>query len=490
MRFERVLLVNPPSRGEWKGLRPHIGLGYLAQCLDANGIEHDMLDMNLGHGVGELLRRVGEFKPDLVGMTLLTMEYRTFYGILRRLKEAHPDVAIVVGGPHVTIFRERVLEECPSADYAVVQEGEHTLVELCQGMDEAQIAGLAYRQNGEVRYTHDRDFEMDLDVLPWPRYERFELDRYISEVEIYSSRGCPHECIFCPNRLLSPVFRARSSESVVEEMAYWYGRGYRQFNFDDDNFNLVRQRVLDICDGIELAGLTNVVLRCSNGIRADRCDRELLARMKEVGFRYIAFGADAGNDRMLQIVKKGETIADIEQAVAAATDLGYDVKLLFVFGTPYETWEDVEDKVRLSRRYPIQDVHFTQIMPYPGTELFDWIKENGLFLLDPDDYLNRVSVFENTPVFETPELPAARRIELQKYLDGVRSEIHRNAAKRLYRSPVLGALAGWLAASNTFRNVFYRSVFVHRMVDRVRYGARDRQPAKQPASQGGAEKLR
>ena len=169
------------------------------------------------------------------------------------------------------------------------------------------------------------------------------------------------------------------------------GAGHRQFNFDDDNFNLVRQRVLDICDGIERAGLNDLVIRCSNGIRADRCDRELLARMKEVGFRYIAFGADAGNDRMLEVVKKGETIADIEQAVAAATDLGYDVKLLFVVGTPYETWEDVEDKVRLSRRYPIQDAHFYNIIPYPGTELFDWLKENDLFLMDPEEYLNKVS---------------------------------------------------------------------------------------------------
>jgi anaerobic magnesium-protoporphyrin IX monomethyl ester cyclase len=489
MRFERVLLVNPKSDAEWKGIRPHIGLGYLAQYLEANGIEHDVLDMNLGHGVHDLLRRVDEFKPDLVGMTLLTMEYRAFYEVLGDLKAAHPDIPVVVGGPHVTIFRERVLEDCPSADYAVVHEGEHTLVELCQGTGESEIAGLAYRQNGEVRYTRDRGFEMDLDSLPWPRYERFELDRYIPEIEIYSSRGCPHQCIFCPNRLISPVFRARSAESVVEEMTYWYGRGYRLFNFDDDNFNMIRQRVLDICDGIERAGLTDVVLRLSNGIRADRCDRELLARMKEVGFRYIAFGADAGNDRMLQIVKKGETIADIEQAVAAATELGYEVKLLFVVGTPYETWEDVEDKVRLSKRYPIQDAHFYNIIPYPGTELFDWIQENGYFLLDPEDYLNTVSSFKNVPIFETPELPAAKRIELFKYLERVRSGIHRDAAKRLFRSPVLGELAGWVAGSRAFSSAFYRYPFVRKTVDRVRFGAGTQHPARPPAS-GGADRPR
>lgn len=472
MRFSRVLLINPPSHGEWKGLRPHIGLGYLAEYLQANGIEYDVLDMNLGHSTHDLLRKVKEFEPDLVGMTLLTMEYRSFYEILERLKADHPELPIVVGGPHVTIFRQRVLRDCPAIDYAVVQEGEHTLLELCQGVPDGEIAGLVHRRDGDVAYAGDRPFEMNLDVFPWPRYEKFELDRYISEVEIYSSRGCPHECIFCPNRLISPIFRARSAGNVVEEMAHWYARGYRQFNFDDDNFNLVRERVMEICDGIESAGLTDVVLRCSNGIRADRCDRELLARMQEVGFRYIAFGADAGNDQMLEIVKKGETIQDIEQAVAAATELGYDVKLLFVVGTPYETWEDVEDKVRLSRRYPVQDVHFYNIIPYPGTELFDWIEENGLFVMDPEEYLNKVSVLEHTPVFETPELPAARRLELYDYLEKVRSEIHRDAARRLYRSPVAKALAGSVASSKTFRSVFYQSPFVRRTVDRIRYGAR------------------
>lgn len=490
MRFSRVLLVNPPSHGEWKGLRPHIGLGYIAQYLDAHGVEHDIVDMNLGHGVNDLLRRVKEFQPDLVGMSLLTMEYRTFYDILARVKQAHPEVAVVVGGPHVTIFREQVLEECAAADYAVVHEGEHTLLELCQGVDEELILGLLHRRDGSINYAGDRPFEMDLDSLPWPRYEKFELGRYISEVEIYSSRGCPHQCIFCPNRLISPVFRARSAANVIEEMTYWYERGHRQFNFDDDNFNLIRQRVLDICDGIERAGLKDIVIRCSNGIRADRCDRELLARMKEVGFRYIAFGADAGNDRMLQIVKKGETIADIERAVADATELGYDVKLLFVVGTPQETWEDVEDKVRLSRRYPIQDAHFYNIIPYPGTELFDWIRENGLFLLDPEEYLNKVSVLEHTPVFETPELPAARRLELYDYLESVRSDIHRDAARRLYRSPIAKALAGQLAASRTFRNVFYQSFLVRRAVDSVRYSTKGRGAESTAAARGSEEAAR
>ncbi|RJQ51029.1 MAG: radical SAM protein [Actinobacteria bacterium] len=470
MSFGRVLLVNPPSGGEWRGIRPHIGLGYIAQALADAGVEHDVIDMNLGYKPRHLQSRIEAFRPDLVATTLLTLEYRKQYELLARMKEENPGVALVVGGPHVTIMRDRVLKECPAIDYGVVYEGEEAILQLSNGTRVEDIAGLLHRADGEIVYNGDRQLTKDLDRLSWPRYEKFELDRYIPEAEIYSSRGCPHLCIFCPNRIISPVFRARSPEHVLDEMEYWYGRGYRQFNFDDDNFNLIKDRVYAICDGIERRGLKDLFLRCSNGIRADRMDRDVLARMREVGFHYMAFGADAGNNRMLEIVKKGETIEQIEQAVKDATELGYETKLLYVVGTPQETWADVEDKVRLAERYPIQDVHFYNIIPYPGTELYDWIEENNLFLKPPEEYLNDVTCLENTPVFETPELPKEERLKLFAYLKEVQKRVHRRTVQRLLKGRgIVGSVAGRLIASEPVEKLFYQSTYVRKAVDRIRY---------------------
>jgi anaerobic magnesium-protoporphyrin IX monomethyl ester cyclase len=349
MRFKKILLVNPPSKGEWKGFRPHIGLGYIAQYLTENGIEYDVIDMNLRYKYKHLQKKIDKFKPDLVGMSLLTFEYKKFYNLISMIKAQNSGIKVVVGGPHVTILKDQVMKDCTAIDYGVLYEGEDTLLELCKGeVPEDEIKSLMSRKNGTIIYPGDRGFIMDLDKLPFPKYEKFELHKYIPEVEIYSSRGCPHKCIFCPNRLLSPIFRTRSPRHVVDEMEYWYKKGYRQFNFDDDNFNKDKDRVYKICDEIERRELTNIFIRCSNGIRADRVDRPLLSRMREVGFDYIAFGADAANDKMLKIVKKGETMEDIEQALKNAYELGYNMKLLFIVGVPGETREDVEDKVRLS----------------------------------------------------------------------------------------------------------------------------------------------
>ncbi len=472
MRYERVLLVNPPSKGEWRGIRPHIGLGYIAQMLQEEEIEHDVLDMNFGYKFKHLQNKIDSFEPDLIGISLLTLEYKKFYDLIKHIKDRNPKIKIAVGGPHVTIMRDQVLRECQAADYGVVYEGEETLVELCKRLPEDQIKGLMFRNKGKVIYNGDREFINNLDELPWPRYEKFELRRYIREVEIYSSRGCPHKCIFCPNRIISPKFRVRSPKHVVDEMEYWYAKGYKQFNFDDDNFNMNKDRVYEICNEIERRKLTNIFIRCSNGIRADRVDRTLLARMKEVGFNYIAFGADGANDKMLKLVKKGETLEDIEQALKNASDLDYDLKLLFIVGTPGETWEDVEDKVKLSMKYPLQDVHFYNIIPYPGTELFDWIKENNRFLKEPEDYLNDTTFCEINPVFDTPELSVEDMIKVFKYLESVRKQVHKNAVRRLSifkRFPLMGFLAEQIVTTDIFLKLFYDNFSVRKLVDHIRY---------------------
>jgi anaerobic magnesium-protoporphyrin IX monomethyl ester cyclase len=471
MKFQRVLLVNPKHNAEWRGVTPHIGQAYLAETLNQKHIEYNVLDMNLGYSIKRLHRMLNDFHPDIVGMSLITLDYKRLYRLLEEIKKHDSKISIVVGGPHVTIFKEHVLKECSAIDYGITYEGEKSLVELCQGeISEKEIKGLLYRNGSEVKYTGDRGFIDNLDQIPWPRYEKFEMSKYVPEITIYSSRGCPHQCIFCPNRILSPNFRWRSAENVADELEYWYKKGYRQFNFDDDNFNMISERVYAICNEIDRRHLDNLFLRCSNGIRADRVDYKMLKRMREVGFHYIAFGADAGNNKMLKIVKKGETIEDIENAVSNACKLGYDVKLLFVVGTPQETWEDVEDKVKLSRKYPIQEVHFYNIVPYPGTELYDWIKLNNYFLKQPEDYLNNVSCLTHEPIFETPELPKNKRIKLYRYLNQVRKEVHQDAFLRAFgKHKLIGCIVSPILTNTLFEKAFYQNRFWRKIIESLRY---------------------
>jgi len=471
MRFKKVLLVNPKTYGEWVGVRLPAGLGYLAQVLHDNEIEYDIFDMQLGYGQRKLFHKIASFGPDLIGFSLVSLGYKHSYNLVENVKASFPDIKIIVGGPHVSILKKQVLQDCEAIDYGVVYEGERTLVELCKGTeDEEFIKGLICRDNGNLIYTGDRDWILDLDCIPFPRYKRFDLHKYIKEIDVFSSRGCPQKCVFCPNSLISPYYRARSAENVVNEIEYWCVKGYRQFNFDDDNFTLDKERVYRICDEIEKRGLKDLYLRCSNGLRADKLDRQLLTRMKEVGFQYIAIGADAGNNRILKIIKKGETIEQIEQSVKDACELGFDVKLLFIIGHLGETVDDINDSLKLAKKYPIIRVHFYNLIPYPGTEVFEQVSKKDYFLIKPEQYLNEVSDLDSVPIFETPELPMETRVEMLRKARKVQKEITVKAFKRMYSHvPFVGRCMGYFFSTGIIQRTFYGNIMFRKLVEYVRY---------------------
>jgi radical SAM superfamily enzyme YgiQ (UPF0313 family) len=204
-------------------------------------------------------------------------------------------------------------------------------------------------------------------------------------------------------------YRIRSAENVVEEVRYWYDRGYHEFDFQDDNFTLKKDRVYQICDLIEKNNLKEIQIMCGNGVRADLVDRDLLKRMYEVGFNNITIGVEAGNNKILKRIKKGEDIETIEYAIRIACELGYDVTLAFMVGHPEETLEDVEDSIQLALKYPVALANFFNIVPFPKTELYDWIEKNNYFIRKPEEYLNADPHYDNEPVFATPEFSLTER---------------------------------------------------------------------------------
>lgn len=452
--FGRVLFCIPPDQMRIpRALKPHSGVGCLSEFLSKHGIETAVFDFRLGHTLKDLYARIREFEPDLIGFTMVSYGYHLFYDIVKQtqnLKNKEKlDYKIVIGGPHVSTIRSQVLKEC-EADFAVKLEGEFTLLELCQGTDPSYIKGLIYREGDKIVENDDRAFIKNLDEVPFPTHEKIELKRYARQIPIVTSRGCPFRCIFCPIRVtMGRVWRARSAENVVEEIKYWYDRGYRYFDIDDDNFTLDKNRVYKICDMIEGANLRGLTLTTENGIRADLVDKSLLKRMREVGFQEIAFGIEAGNDKVLQRIKKGMSTKKIEESIRDACELGFDVGLFFMVGHPGETQSDVEDSFRLALKYPVSYVFFYNIIPFLGTELHDFLKSNNYLLIDPKEYLGKIAHFENVPIFETPELPAKERRELLKKAKKIETRIRKKTLKT-YVARSYGALGKTLIRAPFF----------------------------------------
>lgn len=428
-RFNKVLLFSPQYPGSCyyggRNFTPSLGLGYISEALKSENVEYKVFDMGLGYSLKDLLQYTLDFKPDILAVTMMTFRYKYIYSILDSFKEVFPNIPILVGGPHISAWREKVLEQNKSIDFGIFLEGEDSVSELCRGEKLDSIRGLIYREKDSIVQNKEREFISNLDSLPFPKYDNFELGKYASVIEISSSRGCPYNCIFCQSKsILGKKWRGRSAGNVVDEIEYWHDRARNRFSFVDDNFTLDKERIIAICDELEKRSLTDIWLG-AGGVRADRVDYELLKRMKECGFKYLAFGVEAGNDRILEILRKDSKIERIENAIRLATKLGFDVKLYFVIGSPYETLDDVKDSVRLALKFPIIDVNFTNLVPYPETELMEWINKNGKLLRLPDDYLNDASGIENKPLFDAPVMSIRERIKAANIAERARLKIIR-----------------------------------------------------------------
>jgi len=440
--YKRVLFIIPPfefdSRLEnakkvrTSVLLPPTSIGYLSEILTVNGIKNWVLDLHFTYSMDEVRSFINRIKPDLVGVPITsTYRHDLGYEVVKAVKQMS-GAKIIVGGPHISITGPKILDECV-ADFAVKFEGEYPLLELCQGVNPQKIKNLIFRENNQIVENDTRDFLRNLDVLNYPRYRMFKMEYYSEIIPIISSRGCPYQCNFCTTGSMGKFFRARSAQNVVDELEYWYKKGYTTFDILDDNFTLETKRVYEICDIVEKRGLKRLNLRTSNGIRADKTNIDILRRMKQIGFRYLCFGVEAGNDKILKIIKKGESMEKIELAISNACSLGYEVGLFFMVGHPYETSKDVEDSIRLSLKYPVALAKFLNIIPYPGSDLFEWIKKNDYFIGDWHQKLAYSMHLDGEPFFATPDMPLEERRRLMIKTTKVSIEVRKRNIKRKLR---------------------------------------------------------
>ncbi len=416
----RILLIVPAAYS-WRfpGLiYPHSGIAYLVAVLKRTGIQVNVLDMRLRAHAKSLIRSLDVFRPNLVGLTVYSDYYQRVYDLVHRIKD-HGDWQVVLGGSHVSAIGGEVLERS-EADFAIKGEGEETLIALCSMLGESRrdfsrIQGLIWRSKNCVVENGDRPFIENLDALPFPAYEEFPLSKYFCYrnriLPIITSRGCPQRCVFCSVRLsMGRKFRPRNPENVVDEIKYWHNQGWRVFEFQDDNFTCDIDRAKKICDLIVRRNLT-IKWCLPNGIRADRLDRELLQKMKESGCFRVGFGIEFTNKDVLRQIKKGTSIERMTKAVEMVRQAGIEVVGFFIVGHPTETYERFMQTLDFARRGPFDRVNFWNLVPYPGTELMEWVREKGVFLCPEEEYLNRISYGEATPIFETPHFSAKESVQ-------------------------------------------------------------------------------
>lgn len=392
-----VVLVAPldnTTLRERLGLKaPPLNLLYLASSLRKNGYSVRIIDDNVG-GVGpeELVRSLpGE--TEIVGLTAATSTLNSAIKYADAIKRRNEGTRTILGGPHVSFLPEETLERNRSLDIAVMGEGEDTIVDLVstieKGGDLAEVKGIAFRAGDKIKVNSPREMRADIDTFPLPARDLIRLEDYRDPVKkkpigtMITSRGCVFGCAYCASsRMMGGRFRARSPISIVDEMEVLIGLGVEDIEFIDDIFVLNHARAIEVAKEINRRKLD---IGFSASSRVDTISRSLLSELKGAGLTSLYLGIESGSQRVLDLMGKRTTLAQIHDAVRITKDLDVNVLGSFILGYPGETLKEMDETIRLSIRLGLDFAQFSILTPYPGTPIFYDLRSRGLLLTDDYD---------------------------------------------------------------------------------------------------------
>jgi len=372
----KITLVNAPAeRIKEKHYEqpdiPRIGLAYLASYLVSLGIACSVIDAKYDRLDQEKLKEeIERTKPHIVGFTAMTTEIIDTAKVAKDIKKKHPNIKIIIGGPHATALPVETLKEFPAFDIACMGEGEYTLKEIsnlgASSKDLENIAGIAYKdEDGIIRKNSPRPFIEKLDSLPSPAWHLFKPAK---KYPILASRGCPFRCNFCM-RVLGDRIRFRDPDLVIEEMENIY-ETYKPslFEFYDETFGVDKAKTERLLDNIIEKGLHKKI-KWHIQTRVDVVTGGLLKKMKEAGCAWVGFGVESGNEDILKATNKNITKEKVRDAIRMAKDASLDTGSFFILGHPGETKKTAKETIDFALELNTTTVAFGIMTPYPGTEI-------------------------------------------------------------------------------------------------------------------------
>ena len=406
---------------------PPIGIMSLSAVVKRAGHECTMFDQANPETPNDvILEEIRRQRPTLVGLSFLSTTSYPYAKILaRQIRAADANVKLAFGGVFATLNAQLVKLQCPEVDFVCRGDGEQLILDLIERIDDpAGVAGLTWMRDGNPVQNPNRTLERDLDQWPFPDRESLPLD-FVESMPLdvpavlsmdrfttmQTSRGCPWPCTFCDIPIFNEgKWRSRSAEHVVAEFEHLQSLGYGAVYFVDDHFLLKPKRIEAICKGINDANVT-IEWGCEG--RVDSVAQHLFPAMAKAHCRTIMFGVESGSQRVLDRLKKEQTLADVETAVSNAKDAGIEiVHGFFVVGSPDETLDDIRATFDFAAKLRLDTFAFNRLCVYRGTPLWqeyikrglvddrtDWYKYFKCSEIDPTCLPGEVINYERTAGF-------------------------------------------------------------------------------------------
>src|SRR5438876_997504 len=345
---------------------------------------------------------------DFVVLFTSTVGFSNDVALARMMKQARADLKIAFVSPHVQIKPDCLVNKT-KIDFIVTGEFDHAIVEFAEGKPLDRIAGAGYRHNGGIHLNSPRPSMQteDLDRLPFAT-EVFKRDLVIENynvpfllhpyVSFYTSRGCPAMCTFClwPQTISGHSWRVRSVDNVAREVerALKLFPQAKEFFFDDDTFNIRKDRILELCARFKPLGFR---WSCTARVHSDY---ETLKAMADAGARLFIVGFESGDDQILKNIKKGATVEMARSFAKNCRKLGIRVHGDFIIGLPGETKESIQKTIDFAKELDSETIQVSIAHAYPGTELHQQLERSHI----PINLLMADSHGHQLPHIEYPKL--------------------------------------------------------------------------------------
>lgn len=405
-----MIFVNPDC---YQGYRfPSIGLLYMAAALERAGLNAEYIDPNYDTA---WKRKLADAAPrhDWIGITANILSLKPALELSALIRREYPDMKIIMGGPYPSVRYTELIPE--HADAVAVGESEETILDVAGGKPLRGIEGIAWNDGGRPVFNGRRPLVADFDALPFPAWHLGHVPKYRLEhtkhnpvLPLLTSRGCPFKCIFCASRVIfESRIRYRSIDCVVEEFdEITQKHGAREVHIWDDNFTLRRERVIEFCERLIERRSRRVSLMIPSGIKPDIGDYEMFRTMRRAGFYAVCIAVESGDAGIMEKLGKKVDVAKVRDTVAAARRAGLLTNGFFMLGLPYDTEETMRRNIEHACSLPLHQALFFVTIPFPGTELYDIVKEEGRLLYDNEVELYERGYFLGRATCEMPGFDA------------------------------------------------------------------------------------
>jgi radical SAM superfamily enzyme YgiQ (UPF0313 family) len=376
-------------------LQPHLGLISLIAVLEKAGHHGLLYDPKVEISRGklsldeELYRRIAsqilQLKPDVVGFTSLGCNFICTAKVAAYLRQWHPSIPIMLGGPHATVLDKTILQHFSQFDLIARNEAENTILPILDALVSGNfrgVPGVTYRDGPLIRSNPGEPNIADLDSLPIPAYHHYPVRALgLTSLRMDAGRGCPFQCTFCSTAsFFGRKYRLKSADRLRDEMDY-LNQTYdiSDFALTHDLFTVNRRKVIEFCDAIEGR---NYTWKCS--ARMDCVDDELLERMSAAGCRSIYYGIEAGSARMQEISKKRLDLGLFDPILDSTQRRHMSSTVSFITGYPEETRADQQATLDLigncfERDSVPLNIQLHLLTPEPGTQLLNEYRDKIVY---------------------------------------------------------------------------------------------------------------